>query len=117
MISIKKKIFSYQLYSTSPFTTNSTDVAELFDKYFNDIEKNLAGKIKSSNPNTHKHYFDKSVSDSFFLNPTTPAEICNVISSLKNTKSSGYDKITVFFLKAATKVLATPLSYLFSFSF
>ena len=106
-----------------------------------------------------KHYFDKSVSDSLFFNPTTPisipllqsqslysnlnptthysnlnpttpisipllqsqshcsnlnrtapTKIYNEMFSLKSTKSSGYDKISVFFLKAAN-LLATPPSH------
>ena len=63
-------------------------MADLFNKYLSDIGENLAGKIKSFNFNTHKHYFDKSVSELSFLNPTASTEIYNVINkySLKNTK-------------------------------
>ena len=39
------------------------------------------------------------------------------INSLKNKKSCGYDNIQVYFFKVAAKVLATPLSILFNYSF
>ena len=50
-----------------------------------------------------------------FLNLTNPAEVFNVISFLKTSKSGGYD--ISFFLKSAKKVLVFPLAHLFNCSF
>ena len=59
----------------------------------------------------------RRISSTLFLNPTNPAEIFNVISSLKTSKSSGYDNISSFFLKSAKKVLVFPFAHLFNCSF
>ena len=91
-------------------------MAKLFNKYFNDIGKNLAGKLKSSNLNMHKLYFDKSVSDSLFLNPSTPTKIYNVISSLKTPNQADMIR-SLCFLEGSSNALAAPLSYLFNFLF
>ena len=56
----------------------------------------------------------KRISSTLFLNPTNPAEVFNVISSLKTSKSGVYDNISSFFLKSAKKVLVFPLAHLFN---
>ena len=58
----------------------------------------------------------KRISSTLFLNPTNPAEVFNVISSSKTSKSGGYDNIS-FFLKSAKKVFVFPLAHLFNCSF
>ena len=77
----------------------------------------LANKVESSKENAFKTYMSKRISSSLFLNPTNPAEVFNIISSLKTRKSSGYDNISSFFLKSAIKVLLFPLALLFNCSF
>ena len=59
----------------------------------------------------------KRISSLLFFNPTNPAEVFNIISSLKTSKSSGYDNISSFFLKSAIKVLVFPLAHFFDCSF
>ena len=59
----------------------------------------------------------KRISSTLFLKPTNPAEVSNIISSLKTSKSSGYDNISSFLLKSAIKVLVFPLAHLFNCPF
>ena len=85
-------------------TTDPVLMAEGFNNYFSEVGALLAGKIESSKENTFKTYMSKRISSTLFLNPTNPAEVFNVISSLKTSKSGGYDNIS-FFLKSAKKFL------------
>ena len=48
---------------------------------------------------------------------TTYFEVLQEINSLKNKKSCGYNNIPAYFFKVAARVLATPLSILFNYSF
>ena len=96
------------------FTTDPVLMAERFNNYFSKVGALLAEKIESSKENTFKTYMSKRISSSLFLNPTNPAEVFNITSSLKTSKSSGYDNISSFFLKSAIKVLAFPLADLFN---
>ena len=88
-------VFFNQLF---PSTTDPVLMAEGFNNYFCEIGALLADKIE-------------------ILNPTTPSEVFNIISSLKTSKSSGYDNISLFFLNFAIEVLAFPLAHLLNCSF
>ena len=96
--------------------SNPLNVAKHFCDYFSKIGLKLASKISSHEDNAFKTYLEISL-PSLFLCPTTYFEVLQEINSLKNKKSCGYDKTPVHFFKVAAKVLATPLSILFSYSF
>ena len=53
----------------------------------------------------------------FFMNTTTPREVCMTINSLKLNKASGNDDILPFFLKMAARSIASPLSMLINSCF
>ena len=53
----------------------------------------------------------------FVFSPITYFKVLQEINSLKNKKSCGFDNIPDYFFKVAAKVLATPLSILFNYSF
>ena len=95
-------------------TTDPVLMAEEFNNYFSKVGALFADKIESSKENTFKIYMSKRISSSLFLYPTNPAEVFNIISSLKTSKSSGYDYISSFILKSAIKVLVFPLTHLFN---
>ena len=99
--------------------TDVNTIVEVLNDHFCNIGKNLANKIAESNPAKrlfHKYLEKKNIS-SLFLSPTTPHEVFDTISSLKNSKALGYDKIATYFVKVAAKELAWPLSMLFNYSF
>ena len=70
-------------------TTDPVLMAEGFNNYFSEVGTLLTDKIASSKENTFKTYMSKRISSSLFLNPTNPAKVFNIISSLKTSKSSG----------------------------
>ena len=106
-----------KLRHNNTFTTNPTLIANNFNDYFSDIGKILADQLKPISENEHTKYLTKRLHQSLFLTPTTSFEVFNLISGLKNTKSTGKDNISAYFLKVAAKVIAAPLAQLFNYTF
>lgn len=73
------------------------------------LVKNLKGKKDISNIAYNPN--------SMFVTPVTDVEILDIINSLKNKKSSGYDEISVNILKDCAKEISSPLSYIINNSF
>ena len=73
--------------------------------------------MKPISENEHTKYLTKRLHQSLFLTPTTSFEVFNLTSGLKNTKSTGKDNISAYFLKVAAKVIAAPLAQLFNYTF
>ena len=55
--------------------------------------------------------------NSFLLSPTSPSEISSTVSSLRNSKSEGFDGLCISPIKASIHILASPLSYICNLSF
>ena len=68
--------------------TNDKAIAYQLNKFFSNIGKNLALTVPKPNL-PFNCYLDKPQASSFFLSPTTPTEIENIIMSLSSTKASG----------------------------
>ena len=66
---------------------------------------------------TSAKYLTKRLHQSLFLTPTTSFEVFNLVSDLKNTKSTGKDNISAYFLMVAAKVIAASLAQLFNYTF
>ena len=92
-------------------------MAARFNNCFSEVGALIADRIKYSKENTFKTYMSNRISSSFFFNPTNAADVFNIISCFKTSKSSGYDNISSFFLKSAIKVFTFPLAHLFICSF
>ena len=68
--------------------TNDKAIAYQLNKFFSNIGKNLALTVPKPNL-PFNCYLDKPQASSFFLSPTTPTEIENIIMFLSSTKASG----------------------------
>lgn len=93
---------------------NPNDIANEFNTFFNNVGKNLANDIIRENiaiETDHDTTTNQSTS-TIFLYPTTTNEIQNAIYSLKNSKSSGTDSITVESLKLSRENIAIPLQHI-----
>ena len=96
--------------------TNQQDMAEHFNNYFTSIGKNLQETI----PPTRTDYaqYLKTLSKSNFpIKPIKPDEICDIIKTLKNSKSTGPNSIPTKILKIIKKSILIPLSTLINNSF
>ena len=91
--------------------TNPKDMAESFNNFFTSI----GAKPQSKIPPTRRHYFDylkHPNSEAFFISPTTPDEIKNIIKSLKSSKCVGPNTIPKKILYLIKDKICIPLSEL-----
>ena len=92
-------------------------IANQFNTYFSSVGKNLAMKFSEQNDTDHYKFLGKMISNSIYLEPTSPQEVFKEINSLNLNKSSGLDGITAYFIKLASDIIAVPLSILCNLSF
>ena len=64
-----------------------------------------------------KSFLPINEQNSFFINPTTPDEIIQIISNFKSKDSSGWDGIPMAVIKTIGSHIATPLSHICNLSF
>ena len=91
------------------------DIANSFNKYFSSVGTNLDSQLPASN----SHFSDFMCpisSHSFFIKPTSPDEISEIILSLKR-KNSELNEIPVSILCKVRSILSIPLSNLINLSF
>ena len=95
------------------FVEEPKDVAQLLNKYFVDIGKNMAKAIPPIH-STYKPPPSTYSKNSLFMSPTTPEEIANVITSLINKKAIRSKDIETYFIKISGVIIASILSKLFN---
>ena len=76
------------------------EISNTLANYFASIGNNLSNKLPSSK-HSLKYYLNKipTCPSTMFATPTTPIEINNLINSLGNKHSCGYDNISNHMLK------------------
>ncbi|KAL5260103.1 hypothetical protein ACHWQZ_G010281 [Mnemiopsis leidyi] len=96
---------------------NRRIIANKFNEYFTSLASNLNEQILSNDYvtidpiNSFVQYLSTSVSSSIFLEDTTPLEIVEIITNLKNGKASD---IPIIVLKRPAKLLSTILAQLYN---
>lgn len=92
-------------------TTNPQKIANEFNKQFLEIPSlvtsdGCSASCKRANFN----------SSSIYLKPTDPLELLKIISSLRNSKSSGYDDLNTKTIKDNAKAVVEPLTHIINLS-
>ena len=91
-------------------------IAKTFNDYFVNVGHNLSSKIPQTSKSYQSFLRNKAV-NSFYLNPTNPKEIVNIINGLKNGKALGPYSIPIDILKYNADDISTPLSAIINMSF
>lgn len=96
---------------------NINDIAKAFNTYFTNIAENLTNKLTDVNMamSSLKETYPESIAEMKII-PVTESEVINVIKSLKNKDSSGYDGISNNILKFCVKDISKPLTSIFNLS-
>ena len=105
-------------YTTELHTTNDRDkdIAEHFNYYFALITKVLQKHI----PPTKKHFSNNiknTNAESFFITPTTPEEISDLIKFLRLNKHTGPNCIPTSVLRKIKNEISIPLPVIINSSF
>ena len=89
----KSKSSKIKLKDSSGNTiSDSSEVAERFNKYYSTIADKLKSESNTSNSGTNfATNLKDPVSDTIHLNPTTPSEVVTIINELKNKATSDSD--------------------------
>ena len=99
---------------------NQKGIAEALNNHFITIGPKLAEKIETKESDNPLRYFTNEnapTAPSFEFQPISSDLIKNEIKKLKCNNSSGYDKISVQFVKDAAEILCNPLAAIFNSSF
>ena len=116
---LTKKLGPHQSYTMKDSNGTYTDpvqIANKFNNFFTNIGPSLAKNIPCSQTDYRKFLTGSHV-HSFFLRPTSVAEVSSIVSSMKNSFSEGVDNISILPLKESIDLLAAPLAYICNSSF
>ena len=91
-------------------------LADSFNNFFVTIAENIDKNIIHTNANC-KDYLDNSVTNSFFLKPTSEEEVNSIIKQMKTNKAIDPNSIPTKILKMNQHIIAKPLVYLINLSF
>ena len=84
--------------SDGALTSDPVVIPNVFNKFFVNVSHDITKKI----PRTRKSPLDfisNSIGDSFFIAPSVPSEISDIINMLKSGKSLGPNSIPIKLLK------------------
>jgi hypothetical protein len=97
--------------------TNINDIAKAFNIYFTNIAEDLTNNITDVGKALQllKKFYPESTSAMKII-PVTEIEVIDIIKSLKNKNSSGYDRISNNILKHCVNDISKPLTFIFNFS-
>lgn len=87
--------------------TDQNTVSNNLNSFFNNIPKSLLGDTAFKTTPIQNIEINEN---SFFLEPATHVEVLDIIKNLKNSKSTGNDKISVNLLKKCMHQIALPLT-------
>ena len=96
--------------------TDSQNISEHFNNFFTSIGQDLHKNIAP----TKKHFSDylkAPNTDTFYILPTTPKEISDLIKTFQNSKSLGPNSIPTNILKEIYETISVPLFTLINKSF
>ena len=120
VISIRKSnnvnVISKLKDSNGNITSDPAVIANIFNKFFVNVSHDITKNIPPSNKSPLNFMGDR-VGNSFFMSPSVPSEISDVISVLKSGKSLGPNSIPMKILKLLSPLISSPLSQIINESF
>jgi hypothetical protein len=91
-------------------TSDKYIIVDKFNDYFVKIGSQLAANVASSSKE-FSSYLKLQASNSFSLYLSDPVEVCNIICSLKDKCSAGFDSIPVNIMKASMCYILIELAF------
>lgn len=83
----------------------------------NAMNENFIDSTKNKNKINNLHITENRQSNSIFLKPMTMTEVRNIVRSLRDTRSVGYDEISTKILKTCIDKIVAVITFLVNFSF
>ena len=111
----KKKHINTTINVNGQDINNLNECANYFNKYFVDVCPTLASKIDAGN-NHFSQYLLEPSENSLFFTPTTIHEVISIVQSLKSSKSSGPDGLSMNLIKQIIHFIVSPLVHICNIS-
>lgn len=115
-ISSNKSKAPISLLIDDNLTSNASKVADSMNTFFNSVASSIRQNLHAP-PVNFKSFLKNPIPNSFFIRPTSPIEVQNLINSLSNSKSTGPHSIPVKILKLLIQDISKHLTDLFNLSF
>ena len=96
--------------------SNPTQIATKFNNFFANVGPSLANKI-SPTQITYREFLIGHYAKCFYLNPTSPTEVANIVHFLKNSKCEGFDGLCISPIKDTIDLIAALLTHICNLSF
>jgi hypothetical protein len=105
------------LHTDTGMLTSINDIAKAFNNYFTNIAEDITNKSTDVGKalQSLKNSYPKSTSEMKII-PVTEIEVIEIIKTLKNKNSSGYDGISNNVLKHCVNEISKPLTFIFNHS-
>jgi len=104
-----------KIISDGSSTSNPTEIAACFNKFFADAGKKVAQNLPPSSV-TPESFLPQKNHPEFRYGLTSPLEICDLLKAFEPKKSNDTSNISMHLLKFVATEISTPLSHLFNLS-
>ena len=105
----KKGIAPSPLFINEKTITNKKHIVENFNNFFTTIRKKIQDKIHR-NKKDYSHYLQHPNPNTFFMTPTSPKKIPDIIQNLNTDKSTGSNSLPTKLLKQTKEIISLPCS-------
>ena len=99
------------------YVSDPTKISNLFNKFYVNIGPSIDSNIPQPNHSYREYLRNIKINKNFFLFPTSPAEVFNIIISLDMNKSLGPNSVPVYILKSFNNFFSDKLSKIINISF
>jgi len=113
----KKSIVPNKIVNNDIEFNSNKDIAREFNHFFRDIGPTLAKSISMPSKNYSEYLFPRQSYFSFFISPTYPHEVEDLISKLDAKKAQGPYNIPIYLIHLCKTVISSPLCHIFNLSF
>ena len=97
-------------------TSDPTVIANIFNKFYVNVSHDITKNLPRSNKSPVTFMGDRA-GNSFFISPSVPSDISDIIALLKSGKSLGPNSIPMKILKSLSSLISSPLSQIINESF
>ena len=120
VINIKKSsnvnVISKLKDSDGNITSDPAVIANIFNKFFVNVSHDITKNIPRPNKSP-VNFMGGRIENSFFIAPSIPSDVSDIISLLKSGKSLGPNSIQMKILKYLSPLISSPLSQIINESF
>ena len=97
-------------------TSDPTVIANIFNKFYVNVSHDITKNLPRSNKSPVTFMGDRA-GNSFFISPSVPSDVSDIIALLKSGKSLGPNSIPMKILKSLSSLISLPLSQIINESF